>query len=91
MADRGGQPGNKNAEGKRLFAHAIRRAVLADDGKLLRQIADALATKAATGDVPAIKELADRLDGKSVQALEHGGLDGAAAVSVTIAKQDSGA
>jgi hypothetical protein len=28
------------------------------------------------GDVPAIKEVGDRLDGKPAQALEHGGHDG---------------
>lgn len=39
-------------------------------GTKLRAVADALVTKALTGDVPAIKEVADRLEGKVAQAVE---------------------
>jgi hypothetical protein len=42
----------------------------ADGGDKLRKVADALVDKALTGDVPAIKEIADRLDGKVPQAIE---------------------
>jgi len=35
----------------------------------LRQVADALVAKAVSGDVQAIKEVADRLDGKVPQAV----------------------
>jgi hypothetical protein len=35
----------------------------------LREVADALVREAITGNVPAIKEIADRLDGKVPQAL----------------------
>lgn len=38
-------------------------------GTRLRAVADALVTKAMSGDVPAIKEIADRIDGKVPQAL----------------------
>jgi hypothetical protein len=38
----------------------------------LRIIADKLAEKAEQGDLQAIREIADRLDGKPVQALERG-------------------
>ena len=38
-------------------------------GTKLRAVADALVNKAMTGDVPAIKELADRIDGKVPQAV----------------------
>ena len=41
--------------------------------KKLREIARTHIKKAAEGDMPAIKELADRLDGKPVQQLEHAG------------------
>lgn len=40
-----------------------------DGGDKLRAVADALVNKAITGDVPAIKEIADRLDGKVPQAV----------------------
>lgn len=41
----------------------------AEGGDKLRRVAEALVDKAMTGDVPAIKEIADRLDGKVPQAL----------------------
>jgi hypothetical protein len=39
-------------------------------------IAEALIDKAASGDVSAIKELGDRIDGKSVATTELTGADG---------------
>lgn len=67
----GGQPGNKNSsKTNRMWAETIRRAALQSDGARLRRIAEALLDKAAEGDVAAIKELGDRLDGKSMQAIE---------------------
>ena len=41
--------------------------------KALREIADVLITEAKAGNIQAIKELADRLDGKPAQMLEHSG------------------
>ncbi len=63
-----GRPPNE-----KTFANMLRVAIKEahEDGKdRLRAVADALVTKAITGDVPAIRELADRLDGKSVQQLD---------------------
>jgi hypothetical protein len=68
--------GNKNATKNKPFADAINRAITQDDGKRLRAIAEALLTKAAEGDISAIKEFGDRVDGKVVQALEGTGADG---------------
>ena len=45
------------------------------DLKKLRQIARAHIEKAASGDMQAIKELADRLDGRPAQILEHNPAD----------------
>jgi hypothetical protein len=60
--------GNKNSsKSNRLWAETIRRAVVQDDAQRLRQIAEALLTKASEGDMAAIKELGDRLDGKALQ------------------------
>jgi hypothetical protein len=50
----------------RPFREALRMDVLAtgDDFKRLRNVARALLDKAEAGDVPAIREVADRLDGR---------------------------
>lgn len=63
--------GNNNSnKNNRLWADTIRRAVTQSDGARLRRIAEALLVKAEDGDMNAIKELGDRLDGKAVQAIE---------------------
>jgi hypothetical protein len=46
------------------------------DREKLIEIADALVNKAIEGDLPAIREVADRLDGKAAQAIEHSGPEG---------------
>jgi hypothetical protein len=66
--------GNRNASKSKLWEESIRRAVLADDGKRLRSIAEKLLDLAAEGDIAAMKEIGDRLDGKAVQGVA--GLDG---------------
>lgn len=48
---------------------AIKEAVEGSDKTKLRSVADALVDKAMGGDVAAIKEVADRLDGKVPQAV----------------------
>lgn len=65
----GGQPGNRNAArtSSRLWGDTLKRAVMHNDGAVLREIAESLLAKAKEGDISAIKELADRLDGKSHQ------------------------
>jgi len=50
-------------------------AAAGEDMKKLREIARTHIAKAAAGDMQAIKELADRLDGKPAQMLEHSGPD----------------
>jgi len=61
---------------EKTFANMLRVAIKEahEDGKdRLRAVADALVTKAISGDVPAIRELADRLDGKSMQQVQVSG------------------
>ena len=65
--------GNDNAKRTKPWRDAIDRALAQDDGKRLRSIAETLLTKAADGDMSAIRELGDRLDGKAMQAIEHSG------------------
>jgi hypothetical protein len=54
------------------FADALKVALLRGGGRRLRIIADKLADKAEQGDLEAIKQVADRLDGRPPQAIEHG-------------------
>lgn len=69
-----GQSGNPGGRPKRdkLWRDAIIRAVKRreqDDPQALEKLADSLLRKVADGDVPAIKELGDRMDGKVAQAI----------------------
>ena len=67
-----GRPiGSMNRE--KPFNDALRIALRGDPLRL-RRIADKLATLAEEGDLGAIREVADRLDGKPLQA--HTGEDG---------------
>lgn len=63
------QPGNKLGAKARLWDRELRDVVLADPTKL-RQAAQALVDAAAKGDMVAIRELGDRLDGKSTQHIQ---------------------
>lgn len=71
----GGRP--KTRPFKEAIDRAIERAERGDDGAIsMDDIADALFAKAKSGDTAAIRELADRTDGKVVQGLEHSGPEG---------------
>lgn len=56
------------------FRDALRMEIAAagEDHKALRAVARALIAKASEGDVPAVRELGDRLDGKVPQGIENG-------------------
>ena len=60
--------GNQNARKGKLWLDALRLEIAVDDGARLQKAACQLLNKAAEGDLAAIKELADRLDGKAIQA-----------------------
>jgi len=65
-----GRPiGSSNRE--RPFADALRVALRSGNPHRLRAIAEKLIQKALDGDLPAIRDLADRLDGKPAQAIER--------------------
>ena len=73
-----GQSGNPGGRPKtKPFRDALRRAVEAagDDTQRLDMVALALYSKALEGDVSAIKEVADRLDGKVPQGIIGGDED----------------
>lgn len=75
MANKGAPRGNQNAKRGTAWRDAVRRA-LARDKTALNDIAERLITMARDGDLAAIKELGDRLDGKPAQAHELSGPDG---------------
>ena len=63
--------GNQNARKEnRLWGETIRRAVAQNDAVKLRGLADKLIELAAAGDVSALREIGDRLDGKPAQQLQ---------------------
>jgi hypothetical protein len=63
---RSGNPGGRPKE--KPFADALRKIKAAGkDHKALREVARALIGKAASGDIPAIRELADDGDGNLVR------------------------
>lgn len=61
------EKGNQLGAKSRMFDGALKRAIAQDDGKRLREAAEKLLSLAASGEAWAIKELADRLDGKAQQ------------------------
>ena len=66
----GAPKNNQNAvKSNRLWANAIRRAVMQSSGKKLRSLAERLIERADQGDISALRELGDRLDGKAAQSI----------------------
>jgi len=81
--NKGGAPlGNNNASKGRPFLDQLRKIIAADDldpkvkVKRLRQAAEQLLSQAARGEEWAIKELANRLDGRAIQGVEVTNPDG---------------
>jgi hypothetical protein len=73
----GGQPGNTNSsKEKRIWGNIIRKLAIQEDYKRLHAMAEKLYEKAAEGDLGAIKEVGDRLDGKAISTTELTGVDG---------------
>ena len=66
---KGGQLGNKNATKNKPWIGALNKAIAQGDAERLRNIAEKLLKAAEEGEPWAIKELADRLDGRSVQPI----------------------
>lgn len=69
----GAPQGNKNAAKAKLWSDALRKEIVQGDN--LPKLARALIQKAFDGDVSALKEIGDRLEGKAAQAIT--GADGA--------------
>lgn len=75
----GGQPGNQNGVKGRMWRNAIKAALekrsesRADAQQALNDIAEQLINLASTGDMAALKELGDRIDGKAQSSIELSG------------------
>ena len=60
--------GNTNALKGKIWNDTLRKAIVQDDRNRLWRAAQSLLDQASQGEQWAIKELADRLDGKSAQS-----------------------
>ena len=69
----GAPQGNNNATKNKPWRDALDRAIKQSDPDRLRNIAEKLLNKAETGDIQALKEVGDRLDGRPHQSLEVSG------------------
>lgn len=67
MKTSGAQKGNSNAAKPRVWSDAIRKAVT--QGKSLDTLATKLVKMAQDGDMQAIKEIGDRLEGRAAQSI----------------------
>lgn len=77
MTFKKGQSGNPAGTPKdKPFLDALNRAIAQNDGKKLRAAAEGLLTAAAEKEPWAVKELADRLDGKPAQTVQGPAADG---------------
>lgn len=86
----GGAPiGNKNATKTKPWQAALRHAL---EGKKnadkLRRIADKLIEMAEQGDLQAMKEIGDRLDGKPIQGIEGPGQGGTFTFTIVQEEKD---
>ena len=74
--NKGGAPlGNQNAKKGKLWTDALRKAIAQNPHKL-RLAAEKLLDDASEGNIMAIKEIGDRMDGKAVQATTFEDADG---------------
>jgi len=65
--------GNQNAVKAKIWSDRLRQQI--EERKLWPQLADALLAKALEGDVAALKEVGDRIEGKVAQAIIGGDPD----------------
>lgn len=63
------EKGHKHSSKPRLFEQTLRRAIAQDDGAKVRACIDKMLDLAAAGEAWAVRELADRLDGKAAQSI----------------------
>lgn len=81
----GGAPkGNKNNTKTKAWEAALRRELTGNqNADKLARIAKKVVEMATDGDMKAIKEIGDRLDGKPIQAVEGSGNNGEITLKIT--------
>lgn len=80
----GAPEGNKNATKNKPWQRALERELTGEkNADKLAQIALKVFEKAVEGDIQAIKEIGDRLDGKSVQSVEGTGANGVFTINIS--------
>lgn len=74
---RGGQPGNKNASKAKVWTAAIERALekrtRSEQKEALDELAEKLLVQCESGNLQALQELGNRLEGKPTQHVDHSG------------------
>ena len=64
--------GNKHSSKEnRMWGNIVRKLAIQEDYKRLHVLAEKLYEKAAEGDMAALKEIGDRLDGKPTQQIDQ--------------------
>ena len=89
----GAPVGNKNAARAKIWREAVLRALDRrglDRESSLDELAAQLLNKCAEGDLTALKELGDRLDGKPAQAIIGGNPGDPAMRVVVLSEKDAG-
>jgi hypothetical protein len=76
----GNQYGHKDKKWRRAIERALEKRSLVAQMDALDELAEVLLQQCAAGDMTALKELGDRLDGKAAQAMELSGKDGGAII-----------
>lgn len=85
--------GNKHSSKiNRILNETLKRRLIQEEAHKANMIVEALLTKAEEGDISAIKEVFDRMEGKAVARQEITGADGEAlplSIGITFVKPDS--